>query len=84
MRYRWATPEDGRRFLGWIVAAVVGGALEWRPHLMLTAPERQCTGKTWLMTDVIETDNGSVDQKAWSDATVPPPYVASVRTLASP
>ena len=50
MSYRWATDDDGRRFLGWMTAAIVGGALEWRPHLMLTAPAGQ--GKTWLLTDV--------------------------------
>ena len=49
--YRWATQDDGRRFLGWIVAAMVGGALEWRPHLWLTAPAG--TGKTWLFDNVL-------------------------------
>ena len=49
--YRWASQDDGRRFLGWIVAAMVGGALEWRPHLWLTAPAG--TGKTWLFDNVL-------------------------------
>ena len=52
MRYRWASPDDGRRFLGWIVAAIIGGALEWRPHLWLTAPAT--TGKTWLFDNVLK------------------------------
>ena len=52
MGYRWATEDDGRRFLGWIVAAIIGGALEWRPHLLLTAPATQ--GKTWLLKNVLE------------------------------
>ena len=52
MAYRWATPDDGRRLLGWIVAAIVGGALEWRPHLLLTAPAAQ--GKSWLLRHVVE------------------------------
>ena len=53
MRYRWHMPDDGRRFLGWIVAALVGGALEWRPHLWMTAPAE--TGKTWLFDNVLLT-----------------------------
>ena len=52
MGYRWATMDDGKRFLGWIVSSIVGGAMEWRPHLLLTAPASQ--GKTWLLTNVME------------------------------
>ena len=52
MDYRWATPDDGRRLLGWIVAAIVGGALEWRPHLLLTASAGE--GKSWLLRHVVE------------------------------
>ena len=52
MSYRWATADDGKRFLGWVVAAIVGGALEWRPHLLLTAPAGE--GKTWLLKQVLE------------------------------
>ena len=51
LHYRWAAPDDGRRFLGWVVSAIVGGALEWRPHLWLTAPAK--TGKTWLFDHVL-------------------------------
>ena len=52
LSYRWASPGDGRRFLGWVVSAIVGGALEWRPHLWLTAPAG--TGKTWLFGNVLK------------------------------
>ena len=58
MGYRWATPNDGRRFLGWLVASLVGGALQWRPHLLLTAPAAQ--GKTWLLTNVLEPIMGNM------------------------
>lgn len=51
MRYRWATPDDGRRMLGWIVAALVGGALDWRPHLMMIAPPAE--GKSWMLKEVV-------------------------------
>ena len=42
---------DGKRFLGWMVSAIVGGALEWRPHIQLTAPSGQ--GKSWLLREVL-------------------------------
>ena len=51
MGYRWATPDDGRRFLGWMVIALVGGALRWRPHLLMTAPAAY--GKTWMLDNVL-------------------------------
>ena len=52
MQYRWATPDDGKRMLGWIVAAIIGGALEWRPHIILTAAAAE--GKSWLLKHVVE------------------------------
>ena len=51
MRYRWRNDMDGKRFLGWMVTAIVGGALEWRPHIQLTAPSGQ--GKSWLLRQVL-------------------------------
>ena len=51
MAYRWATPDDGKRLLGWMVAAIVGGALPWRPHMMLAAPATQ--GKSWVLREVV-------------------------------
>ena len=78
MRYRWATPDDGRRFLGWMVAAIIGGALEWRPHLLLTAPAAQ--GKTWLLKNVLERLMGPM-LTSISDAT--PAAIAKVTQYAS-
>ena len=52
MRYRWGDPVNGKRVLGWMVAAIIGGALDWRPHIMLTAPAAQ--GKSWLLKNVVE------------------------------
>ena len=62
MAYRWATPPDaslhaGRRMLGWIVAATIGGGLEWRPHLMFTAPAE--SGKTFFLDQVVHPILGS-------------------------
>ena len=51
MAYRWKVPMHGQRMLGWIVASIVGGALEWRPHIMLTAPPT--VGKSWLLREIV-------------------------------
>lgn len=51
LRYRWLTVDDGRRMLGWITAAICGGALEWRPHLSLSAPAE--SGKSWMLKNVV-------------------------------
>ena len=78
MRYRWATAGDGRRFLGWMVVSIIGGALEWRPHLLLTAPAAQ--GKTWLLKNVLERLMGPL-LTSISDAT--PAAIAKVTQYAS-
>lgn len=47
MQYlRWQTPDQFRWFTGWIVCAVMGGALSWRPHIWLTGGAQ--SGKTTL------------------------------------
>ena len=52
LKYRWARPVDGKRFMGWLVTAICGGALDWRPHLWLSAQAQ--LGKTWLLQRVAE------------------------------
>ena len=47
---RWETEADAKRFMGWLVAAVIGGALEWRAHSWLSAPSG--SGKSWLMDNM--------------------------------
>ena len=49
--YRWRGMDDAKRFLGWVVCSLVGGALPWRPHLLLTGPAAQ--GKSWLIREVL-------------------------------
>ena len=61
MGYRWRTPMDGKRLLGWMVSAIVGGALEWRPHIQLTAPSGQ--GKSWLLREVLAVLMGPLLQR---------------------
>ena len=47
---RWETPYDGKRFMGWLVSAIVGGALSWRPHAWLNGLSG--SGKSWLLDPV--------------------------------
>ena len=66
MQYRWRTPMDGKRLLGWMVSAIVGGALEWRPHIQITAPSGH--GKSWLLREVVQALMGPLLQRI-ADAT---------------
>ena len=67
MRYRWATATDGRRMMGWIVAALVGGALSWRVHLSIIAPSG--AGKSWVLDQIkILLDDACISV---TDATAP-------------
>ena len=51
MDYRFASMDHARRLLGWMVAAIVGGALEWRPHVSIVAPAS--SGKSYLLDHVV-------------------------------
>lgn len=64
--WKWARGEvDARLILGWIVAAMLGGALKWRPLAWVTGEKG--TGKSTLL-DVVEGVLGAGSVKA-SDAT---------------
>ncbi len=49
--YRWASQMDGYRLLGWMVAALHGGALSWRPHISFVAESGH--GKSWIIREVL-------------------------------
>ena len=52
MRCCWASPNHCKRFLGWLVSSVIGGALEWRPHAWIAALPG--SGKSWLLEHVAQ------------------------------
>ncbi len=55
----WADPErDGSFFAGWLVSALIGGALAWRPHLWLLAEHG--SGKTWVQENVVMPALGAI------------------------
>lgn len=48
----WENPLYGTLLAGWVVSALVCGAMEWRPHIMLTGPSG--CGKSWVGEHVIQ------------------------------
>ena len=50
LAYRWRQRRDGIAFGGWLVSSLIGGALEWRPHLWLAAEAE--SGKSWLLKNI--------------------------------
>jgi hypothetical protein len=64
--WSWARPEiDPLLLLGWNAAAMIGGALEWRPHIWVTGST--ATGKSTLQRAMELLHNGAALQTA--DAT---------------
>lgn len=47
----WAFKNAGVLLAGWLAAAVLAGALPYRPHVWITAPRN--TGKTFLRDDIV-------------------------------
>lgn len=55
----WAEPvRDGRLLAGWIISALIGGALAWRPHLWILAEGG--SGKSWVMENIVRPLLGSL------------------------
>ena len=49
--YRFEGAGDRLAFFGWMVAALIGGALPWRPHLWILGESG--SGKSWLLREVV-------------------------------
>lgn len=50
--YRFEQPSDGVLFIGWLVCAMIGGALDYRPHAWVRG--KAGSGKTWLVDKVVQ------------------------------
>ena len=50
LKCRWVAPYDGMRFMGWLVSAIIGGALPWRPHAWMKGLSK--SGKSWILEQV--------------------------------
>jgi putative DNA primase/helicase len=48
----WEDPaRDGSLLAGWIACAIIGGALEWRPHGWITSEAG--SGKSWVFRNIL-------------------------------
>ena len=47
----WEKPINAYYLAGWIALAPVGGALNWRPHIWITAAAE--SGKSWVMRELV-------------------------------
>ena len=59
MGYRWATPNDGRRFLGWLVASLVGRRVAMAAALAVDRARR--AGQDVAANERTGTDHGQHD-----------------------
>lgn len=51
VRYRFRTRNEAHAFLGWIVTALIGGALDFRPHIWISG--KTGVGKSFLLSSVL-------------------------------
>ena len=57
LEYRWRQRSHGQIFLGWMVASLIGGALEHRPAIWLVGS--RSSGKTYLLEKVLDPMHGN-------------------------
>lgn len=63
----WERPISARLLAGWVAAAPVCGALEWRPHVWLTGSAG--AGKSWVLDRVIRAIVGGFGLAVQSETT---------------
>ena len=51
LEYRFKAIQDAAAFVGWMIAAPVAGALDYRPHVWISGDKD--VGKTWLINQII-------------------------------
>ncbi len=65
--WRWRRPDtDPELLLGWIAAAMIGGALDWRPMVWITGDK--ATGKSTLQSLIVKIMGGESALIAIADA----------------
>ncbi|MBU8540830.1 hypothetical protein [Falsiroseomonas tokyonensis] len=64
----WEDPtRDGSFFAGWVVSALIGGALMWRPHMWLLSDFGQ--GKSWVFNNIVTPILGNLALMAQGNTT---------------
>ncbi|MEO5368503.1 MAG: CHC2 zinc finger domain-containing protein [Magnetococcus sp. DMHC-1] len=66
-RLSWERPIYASLLAGWCIVAPVCGALEWRPHIWLTAGAGG--GKTWVMKNIVKPTMGDLALSVLSNTT---------------
>lgn len=66
-RVSWEKPVNGMLLSGWIVCAVVCGALRWRPHIWITGGAG--SGKSTVMNEIIKRSLGRMSLYVKGDTT---------------
>lgn len=66
-RFHWMHPCHARLLAGWLVTAMVCGAMRWRPHIALTGPRE--SGKTFVVEQVIMPVLGPIALHALGETT---------------
>jgi len=65
----WGDPMHGTFLVGWCVTAALSGALDWRPHVYISAQEG--AGKSWLSREILSPVFGDYAIKLTSGTTEP-------------
>lgn len=65
----WERPISARYFAGWLALAPICGALNWRPHIWLTAAAD--SGKSWVREHVMHPIIGRMSIEAQGNTTEP-------------
>ncbi len=65
----WRNPVFASLYAGWMVTALMGGSLEWRPHIWITG--NKGSGKTWVYKHICKKVMGSFAVYLAGDCTEP-------------
>lgn len=65
----WERPIYAKLMLGWVVVAIICGAMKWRPHIWITG--KAGTGKSWVYQNLLARLLGNIALKLASSTTEP-------------
>lgn len=54
----WKNKISGYMLAGWIVTAIIGGALRWRSHIVVTGEKG--AGKSWVIENIVKAAMGDI------------------------
>lgn len=66
-KLKWERKVDADLLAGWVVVAIVCGALDWRPHIWLTGPAG--SGKSWVFENIVSRLLGNMALRVQGETT---------------